>query len=606
MDIGSILLNLLAGGGAGGAPGAAVPAGPMAAPPPGGPTTPAPAPAAPAPAPAPTAMADPLPESYKSPPDLVSMYAKLMQKSNEAEAMNRGMTLVAAGLAQDQNKGKLIEMASQMGGGGSGSGAPTMADLIAMQKMQIEDASRQKRAAQLPGLMDRYGLDPATVQYLDATDQLDETISALAKPGTEVVEAADGSKKLINSDTGATIKELSPAKPRETEYIDAPDGSGGKVLVYKDTKEPYAGGPAITDIAKPKGAITVETLADGTKQPVQDGKPIGTPFGPAELSSMQQELVSINAAHKAAGEPEETLDQWIIRRSQAGTEAGTIADINKKKFGNPPAGKYFQYNADGSIQMNADGTPVTVWDQNSKEYLEYKAAEEKAKAEADAAATEAGKTADADASSAVKQVIQYQNVTDAIKMIDDNEDKWIGVGGWAGTLGWLPNSEQKTFSNLLYSVKTNIGLDALQQMRASSKTGGALGSVTEGEHKMLAQVWGSLDETMDPKVIRYNLRRIQAGLDVIANGVPDPSAPGGYRKPTEADVAAAMGTVSKEEGSAPSKMGVYNIERLDTPPPAVERPTPPLGRDFFPAEPGSFVPLNIPPRDPNWRVPTGN
>lgn len=603
MDIGSLLLNLLAGGGAppaGGVPGAVVPPPPVATPAAAAPpvATPA-APGAPGSPAAPATVSEPLAESYKSPPDLVSMYSELMSKAQRQDSLSRGMTLIAAGLAQDQNKGALIDMAGRIGGGGSGSSGMSMEQMINLRKLQLDEASAQKRAAQLPGLMTQYGLDLATVTYLDETGQLDETISALAKPETEVVEKADKSKILINKNTGETIKSLSPTAPRETEFVDAPDGSGGKVLVYKDDKTRVDSGEKITETARPKGAITTEKLSDGRIQAIQDGKPLGEPYGPEELSAMEQELAEINRSHRAAGEPEETLDDWIIRRNQSGTEAGTTADLNRKRYGNPPAGKFWIFNADGSIKMDADGvTPMSMWDKNSKEYQDYIAAENKTKAETEAAAEAERKAAASETTSTIKKNIHYQDVTTAIDMIDKNRDSWIGVGGWGGTLGWLPASDQKTFNGLLYNIGNRIGINELQAMRDANPNSSAsgLGQVTEGEHRMLQQAWGNLDPLGDPRVLRFNLRRIQAGLDIVAKGVEDPPGSGKFRKPTEQDVANAMGEVKDEYANiVPPEIGGFKVEEIGAPPKESPNKAVPTGDSTITVPPNEFVPIiNVP------------
>ena len=203
--------------------------------------------APPAPAPDSTVVQPPVPESMKSPPDLAAGYMRLIERSQNAAQIDSGLTLMAAGFAQPQNQQALIQMAGREGAGGMGGFG--IEEMMKLREAAAAEQDMSIRRAQLPALAKQYNLDDATITYLDRTDQLDEVVSALANPDTEVVESADKSKKLINSKSGETIKELSPKAPRATEFIARGDGS--KVLVYSDDKTEVKTGKALTEIAAP-------------------------------------------------------------------------------------------------------------------------------------------------------------------------------------------------------------------------------------------------------------------------------------------------------------------------------------------------------------------
>lgn len=266
-NIGEVIRNIVSGGGAG-----AINAGLK-----GGPTPPA-RPVIPGSEPPPAPEPPPVAESYKSPPDLVAMYTKLMEQSQRTAAFQRGATMIAAGLSPYQDTRDSLLATVGKGGAGAGTGGITMEQMINLQKLQQEQTDRAARAEQLPALGEKYGLDPATLDYLNRTDALDEVIQELSKPHTQVVDTPRSGKILINTIDGSTIKTLSPSEPRETEFIDA--GGGNHILVDKATKVPV-GSKTGTPIV-----FTGPTLAEKKlEQDIQQGpEKLGIEKGQLDVS----------------------------------------------------------------------------------------------------------------------------------------------------------------------------------------------------------------------------------------------------------------------------------------------------------------------------------
>lgn len=95
-----------------------------------------------------------------------------------------------------------------------------------------------------------------------------------------------------------------------------------------------------------------------------------------------------------------------------------------------------------------------------------------------------------------------QEIDDAIRLAD----KAAGLGT---LLSGLPSTEFKTLNEKLKTIKANIGFSKLQKMRENSPTGGALGQVSEFENELLQATQGSLDQGLDPEVLKQNLKRIR-------------------------------------------------------------------------------------------------
>ena len=91
------------------------------------------------------------------------------------------------------------------------------------------------------------------------------------------------------------------------------------------------------------------------------------------------------------------------------------------------------------------------------------------------------------------------------------------VTGFAGSIAAaVPGTPAHDLSNLLDTIKANIGFNRLQEMREASPTGGALGQVTERELARLEAVVASLSQSQSEEQFLENLAIVeQTFADVI-------------------------------------------------------------------------------------------
>jgi hypothetical protein len=97
----------------------------------------------------------------------------------------------------------------------------------------------------------------------------------------------------------------------------------------------------------------------------------------------------------------------------------------------------------------------------------------------------------------------------------------------------------------LSTIKANIGFDKLQEMRANSPTGGALGNVSDNENKLLQSVWGALMQSQTEDQFKQNLdlvdKQVKESWDRINKayqadyGVPIPGYSGESISPEQQD-----------------------------------------------------------------------
>lgn len=87
----------------------------------------------------------------------------------------------------------------------------------------------------------------------------------------------------------------------------------------------------------------------------------------------------------------------------------------------------------------------------------------------------------------------------------------VGLGGAA--FRQVPGTPAADFSANLDTLKANIAFGALQAMRDASKTGGALGQVSEKELALLEATLGGLNLNQSPESFKANLEKIKGSIE---------------------------------------------------------------------------------------------
>jgi hypothetical protein len=98
------------------------------------------------------------------------------------------------------------------------------------------------------------------------------------------------------------------------------------------------------------------------------------------------------------------------------------------------------------------------------------------------------------------------SVDDLLKRVGS---KTVGFGS---LLSVLPESDARNFQADLDSLVANITYGELTAMREASKTGGALGQVSDKEGQLLGAALGALDTKQSPENFKKNLNQIKESL----------------------------------------------------------------------------------------------
>jgi len=96
---------------------------------------------------------------------------------------------------------------------------------------------------------------------------------------------------------------------------------------------------------------------------------------------------------------------------------------------------------------------------------------------------------------------------------------WLPVTGAAGSrLAGISGTAAHDVASALNTIKANISFERIDQMRQASPTGGALGAITEGEHKLLAGSMAALEQSQSEQQFKTNLGRVRANFERIVHG----------------------------------------------------------------------------------------
>lgn len=126
-------------------------------------------------------------------------------------------------------------------------------------------------------------------------------------------------------------------------------------------------------------------------------------------------------------------------------------------------------------------------------------------------------------------VASLDQLRESVAGILNNPDLDSYVGNISGRLPGFLSSGRNDFNQNLDTLKTQVGMTALANMRAQSPTGGALGQVSNYENKMLQRSLANLDASQSPEQFRKNLGVVLTTIDRAKRRMGDALArtPGG-------------------------------------------------------------------------------
>jgi len=107
-----------------------------------------------------------------------------------------------------------------------------------------------------------------------------------------------------------------------------------------------------------------------------------------------------------------------------------------------------------------------------------------------------------------EQIAETDTAKETIDRIIKKIDNWSA--GMGSLLKDVPMTSALELAADLETLKAIVGFSKLQAMRSASKTGGALGQVSEKENKLLQAVLGTLDQAQSPEKLTAEALRVPA------------------------------------------------------------------------------------------------
>jgi hypothetical protein len=240
----------------------------------------------------------------------------------------------------------------------------------------------------------------------------------------------------------------------------------------------------------------------------------------ADAAMAEPEILNFLIQQRSGRDPTAIMQEyeWAVEGGYTGSPIDFIRDrkdgttINVGPtgidYGEPPPDMAWQRNPDGTVKQDERGVPIALPIHGSK-LQRQEETEQKTAATSSQRAQQAGN-------------VVVQDIERALTEMDNAILPTTGIVG--NTLKNVPGTAAGNVAALTETVKANTSFSQLNQMRAESPTGGALGNVTERELSLLQSAIGNLEQSQTEPQLRDNLKRVKNIYLDIVHG-PDAGPP---------------------------------------------------------------------------------
>lgn len=202
--------------------------------------------------------------------------------------------------------------------------------------------------------------------------------------------------------------------------------------------------------------------------------------------------------------------QWRNQINQAMMTAAQRAELEKGSYSAPAQSSqgFFQADRSGNVRVlkGPDGKPLMPVTLDATGQAAVAGAKTTATKEAENAVAKPGKAIEAKA--ALDSTLSSM---DRLRAAAEEALKDPNLGRVTGVMGMFPNMPgggAADVENKLGNLKSQIGFTVLQAMRDASKTGGALGAISDKENELLQNNLAPLGKSQSTEQMRQSLQSI--------------------------------------------------------------------------------------------------
>jgi len=345
------------------------------------------------------------------------------------------------------------------------------------QAAQHQAAVAQRQAAYSAGtdMIKKYFERPPVQTTADAGGNIDATVQQAQTPQS----AAQERMVLAMRDPSVPDQLKKVIADRYQAQYGTPDPVKG-VSVGDSLVNPYTGETIYQGQPKTPTSYQEYLKADPTPTPqeyaqwVKGGYTRITPDQASKMGLDQSRQYQVGADGKI---------------SQIGGNGVTVNTGDMGKLKDPGAGLVWQRDAGGNVQFDAQGAPIAIPYQGGT--AQIKQAEAQVKTAANNAVVNRG----------AQNV--FEDTSRAINLIDKNPELTTGFGSY---LSSIPGTDALALQSLIDSVKSNVSIDALLNIK---KSGAGLGQVPQSQLELLSNTIGNLSTAQDAPTLKFNLQRVQ-------------------------------------------------------------------------------------------------
>lgn len=202
--------------------------------------------------------------------------------------------------------------------------------------------------------------------------------------------------------------------------------------------------------------------------------------------------------------------QWRNQINQSMMTAAQRAELEKGSYSAPAQSSqgFFQADRSGNVRVlkGPDGKPLMPVTLDATGQAAVAGAKTTATKEAENAVAKPGKAIEAKA--ALDSTLSSM---DRLRSAAEEALKDPNLGRVTGVMGMFPNMPgggAADVENKLGNLKSQIGFTVLQAMRDASKTGGALGAISDKENELLQNNLAPLGKSQSTEQMRQSLQSI--------------------------------------------------------------------------------------------------